>query len=368
MIRIPSVNPAFTARSDWAGEARMVSFLEDLAAKAGLESRRQRVSEGRDNLIVRLRSMGQKRCCVLLAPHLDTIAATQTQFSGQLSQNRIWGRGACDTKGSVAAMFYSLLDLAADANRPAGLELCFVGLVDEENAQLGSRAFAQHWDQHCGKTDLAIIGEPTNLQIVTAHKGDFWLALETKGKAAHGARPDFGENAIIKMSEILLALETKYASALKRKSHKLLGNATINVGVIRGGNQPNVVPDHCVIHVDRRTLPGESFSAVKREIQSIANSIGVDLKITNLRDHLAPALETNPDLPAVKQFLKATGQSQTYGVDYFCDAAIIAEAGVPCIVFGPGDIAQAHTAKEWISVSSLRRATALLSRYLRSFS
>ena len=359
------MNPAFAGpNEDLAGEHRMVDFLSAVGTKAGLKVSRQKVVRGRENLLVTLPAIGRRKNRILLAPHLDTIGVDKSQLTGRLSNGRIEGRGACDTKGCVAAMFYAMLQLAADPNRPKGLEVCFVGLADEENAQIGSRAFSRR----CPSADLAIIGEPTRLQVVTAHKGDFWIELETRGKAAHGSRPELGRNAVKRMAKLVVALETEYAASLKEIQHPLLGHATINVGTICGGSQPNVVPDRCCIRVDRRSLPGESLKSVERELAAVARSVGVALKITDIRGRPTPALETDPTLPAVRQFLKATGLRRTYGVDYFCDAAIIAESGIPCIVFGPGDIAQAHTTNEWISVASLRRGSELLLRYLKSFS
>ena len=365
LVRIPSVNPAFAhGRSHLAGEHRMVEYLGALAQGTGLRVRRQRVERGRDNLLVTMPARGKRTARVILAPHLDTIVADESQLSGRIDGDRLYGRGACDTKGCVAAMFYSMVQLAQDPQRPPGLEVVFVGLADEENAQLGSRAFAAK----TSGADLAIVGEPTRLQVVTAHKGDFWLELATRGKAAHGSRPELGKNAIHRMAQLVDGLESEYAAALREKSHPLLGSATINVGVISGGKQPNVVPDRCVVQVDRRTLPGETMKGVVGEIKAIARRRGVQVEISDLRQRPTPALETSPELPVVQQFMKAVGRREVQGVDYFCDAAVISQAGIPCVVFGPGDIAQAHTENEWISLRSLNRGTELLGRFLRSFS
>src|SRR5688572_33032088 len=161
-------------------------------------------------------------------------------------------------------MLSSLIELARAGKRPANPEVILVALVDEESGQGGSRHLARS-----GFTaDLAIVGEPTNLQIVTAHKGDLWLQLETRGKAAHGARPELGRNAVHLMAKIVDLLETEYARQLRRRRHRLLRHATINVGTISGGRQPNIVPDRCTIRIDRRTIPGENDPAVKREILS----------------------------------------------------------------------------------------------------
>ena len=340
----------------------MVDYLGGLARQAGLRVRRQKVARGRDNLIVTLPSKGKRRRRVVLAPHLDTIRADRSQLKAALKAGKIHGRGACDTKGCVASMFFSLLTLAEDPNRPSGTELVFVGLADEENAQLGSRAYAE---QSPG-ADLAIIGEPTALEVVSAHKGDFWLELETRGKAAHGSRPELGRNAVKAMAKVVVALETEYATALKENEHPLLGHATINVGVMNGGTQPNVVPDRCSVLVDRRTLPGEKLTTVMSDITRVARQVGVKIAVRDIRQRPTPALETDPKLPVVQEFLRAVGKRQTIGVDYFCDAAVIARSGTPCIVYGPGNIAQAHTADEWISVASLNRGTSRLLRYLRS--
>lgn len=364
LIRIPSVNPAFAAgRAEWSGEDRVGGYLSALARQEGLRVKSQSVGLRRKNIWVVLPALGRREHRIILAPHLDTIGVEEAgQLQSKLRNGRIYGRGACDTKGSVAAMFFSLLKLARSAERPRRTEILFVGLADEENAQLGSRAFAGK----CPPADLAIVGEPTRLQVVTAHKGDFWFEIETRGKAAHGSRPELGRNAVLEMARMIVALETDYAVALRKRRHPLLGFPTINVGVVKGGRQPNVVPDRCRIQVDRRSLPGENLAQVEAELLRVAQGANVRAKISDLRQRPTPALETDPALPAVRDFLGHMGQKRVCGVDYFCDAAILAGAGVPCVVYGPGDIAQAHTEKEWISERSLCLGAERLLRYLRS--
>lgn len=364
LIRIPSVNPAFAAgRAKGLGEERIGGYLAALARQEGLRVKSQSVGLRRRNIWVVLPALGRRERRIILAPHLDTIGVEEEgQLRPERRNGRIYGRGACDTKGSVAAMFFSLLELARSAERPRRTEILFVGLVDEENAQLGSRAFASK----CPPADLVIVGEPTRLQVVTAHKGDFWFEIETRGKAAHGSRPELGRNAILEMARMIVALETDYAVALRKRRHSLLGFPTINVGVVQGGRQPNVVPDRCRIQVDRRSLPGESLAQVEEELLRVAQRAKVRATISDLRQRLTPALETDPALPSVQDFLGHMGRKRVCGADYFCDAAIIAGAGVPCVVYGPGDIAQAHTEKEWISERSLCLGAERLLRYLRS--
>jgi len=308
---------------------------------------------------------GKVRQRILLAPHLDTVGAPgemPTMFRPVVKNGRVYGRGACDTKGSVAAMFGALLRVANSGRRPEQTEIIFAGLADEENAQAGARALVASGL----RADLAIVGEPTRLQVVTAHKGDVWLRLETHGKPAHGARPELGRNAVHEMARIVDVLETAYAAQLRKRAHPLLGRGTINVGSIAGGTQPNIVPSQCSITIDRRTLPGETEATVRREIRAQLRRCGLKATLASARHAACLSMETDCELPLVKQFLGAAGQRRPVGVDFFCDAAVLARAGMPSVVFGPGDIAQAHTADEWISVRSLERATDLLERFLRS--
>ena len=365
MIALPSVNPAFLLPTDpRAGEERVVDFLAATAAQAGLDIDLQPVLPGRFNFLARLAPREKTRYRIALAPHLDTVNAPEALFTPRKKDGRLFGRGACDTKGSVAAMVTALCELARQPSRPAQTEIVFAGLVDEENAQAGSRTLAGSRLQ----VDLAIVGEPTRLQAVTAHKGDLWMILKTRGLSAHGAQPELGRNAIHAMAQVVDLLETKYAAQLRRHRHPLLGQPTINVGSIRGGEQANIVPDSCEILVDRRTLPGESEPRVEREIHSFLRQHG--LEVTFDRGRLAPCepLETDPALPLVAQFLRTLGQRKPVGVNYFCDASVLSRGGIPSVVFGPGDIAQAHTADEWIELDSLERGKNMLLKFLKSLS
>ena len=365
LIALPSVNPAFLpAKHPRAGEQRVAEFLAATAAQAGLDVEFQAVSPGRSNLLARLSPRGKVQQRLLLAPHLDTVNATDEQFIPRTRNGRLYGRGACDTKGSVAAMLTALCELAQGRQRPAETEIVFVGLVDEEQGQAGSRALVSR-----GFTaDMAIVGEPTRSQVVTAHKGTLWLCLETHGKSAHGSWPELGRNAVHEMARVVDLLETDYAAQLKRRRHPLLGCATVSVGAICGGSQANIVPDRCSILIDRRTLPGETEAGVRREILQVLRR--KRLTVAFAKDPLPPCLplETDPRLPLVTRFLKTVGQRKPVGVRYFCDASVLGHGGIPSVVFGPGDIAQAHTADEWISLAELERGKGLLLRFLQSFS
>ena len=263
----------------------------------------------------------------------------------------------------MAAMWCALIELARSADRPRETEIIFAGLVDEEYAQSGSHAIVDAGM----KADLAIVGEPTSLRVVTAHKGDVWLQLSTHGIAAHSSKPETGRNAIHAMARVVDALETDYAVQLRRRRHPVLGRATVNVGTIQGGKQPNIVPDSCLISVDRRTLPGETEASVRREIIAFLRRRKLDARIdTARRVSVCPPMETNPRLPMVNLFLRSAGQRSLAGVHFFCDAAVLASGGIPSVVFGPGDIAQGHTTDEWIPLAELERAKRMLVRFFRS--
>ena len=364
LIALPSVNPAFLPANDLrAGEQRVADFLAATAGRVGLDVEFQEVFPGRSNLLARLPASGQVRQRILLAPHMDTVGGESSEiFDPREKDGRLHGRGACDTKGSVAAMLTALIELSGSPQRPGHTEIVFAGLVDEENGQCGSRALVAKGF----RADLAIVGEPTRLQVVTAHKGDLWLQLETRGKAAHGSRPDLGRNAVHEMARIVDLLETAYAALLRKRRHALLGNPTVSVGAIAGGSQPNIVPDRCRISIDRRTIPGETEAGVRREIKSLLHRHRLKAKLLNIRSAPCLPMETNLKRPLVRQFLARVGQTGRSGAHYFCDAAVLSGGGVPSVVFGPGDIAQAHTADEWISLRDLDRATRMLLSFLQS--
>lgn len=362
LIALPSVNPAFLPPGHpRAGEHRVAEFLEHDASRRGLEVQHQRALDSRSNLIVRLRPPGEVKHRVLLAPHMDTINASDEAFVPRVQSGRLHGRGACDTKGSIAAMFTALCALADSGKRPLNTEIMFVGLIDEEHAQAGSRAFA------AGplKATLGIVGEPTGAKIVTSHKGSVWLSVRTQGKAAHGSQPHHGRNAVCEMAKLVTALQERYAPQLSARNHPLLGSPTWSIGTICGGTQANIVPDACEIMVDRRTLPGETESSTIAEVENFIAQNALSGFVSSAKVSECLPLETSPDLPWVRSLMRAANQPEPLGAHYFCDASVLAQGGTPSVVFGPGDIAQAHTNDEWIDLENLERAEAILTAFLR---
>ena len=182
----------------------------------------------------------------------------------------------------------------------------FVGLADEEHGQAGSRALVASGL----RADLAIVGEPTRLEVVTAHKGTLWLELETRGKSAHGSWPELGRNAVHEMARIVDLLQTAYAAQLRRRRHRLLGCATVSVGAICGGSQANIVPDRCTILIDRRTLPGETEAGVRREFMAVLRRKQLKAAFVKKRLPTCLPLETDPKLPLVARFLRSVGPAQ----------------------------------------------------------
>ena len=362
LVELPSINPSLGHGDEClTGEEKVAIYLEDLAKASGIESKRMKVLPGRQNLILRLKPSGKVKSRIMLTPHMDVVPAVPDAFTPKIKNGCLFGRGACDTKGSIASFFHAFLRLSKETNRPKNTEIIFVGLVDEEFGQAGSRALAQKGPQ----ANLAIAGEPTNLKVVSAHKGNLWIRISTQGKAAHGSTPQHGTNAIDRMSPILKALTIDYPKLLTKKVHPLLGSPTISIGTIQGGSQPNVVPDSCKIDIDRRTIPGETEESVEREIKLLFRKLKIkrpDFSAT--RSVPCPPLDTDPSIPLVQSFLKASNRRTTIGVPYFTDASPISMGGTPALVYGPGNIAQAHSKNEWVSLKEVERAEQSIFRFI----
>ena len=364
LVSIPSINPSlFTDHTSLTGEEEVAEYLAAYTHGLGVSIQRQAVLPNRRNILFRLKPKGRIKHRVMLTPHMDVVPAEEKSFKPKIKNGRLYGRGACDTKGSMAAFFQAFCDLAKNGPLPQKPEILFVGLVDEEFGQAGSRKLAKVGP----KADLAIAGEPTGLKLITAHKGSLWLQLKTEGVAAHGATPMNGKNAIESMSPILQTLFQDYPRLLNERTHPLLGSPTLNIGRILGGTQPNIVADHCTIDLDRRTIPGEDEESVKHELKNLFKQQKLPIpEFVLSRSVPCPPLDTNPNLPFIQSLLRATKKRKTYGVSYFTDASPIAMGGTPAVVFGPGNIAQAHAKNEWIQLEELDSAKAIILNFLQN--
>jgi acetylornithine deacetylase/succinyl-diaminopimelate desuccinylase-like protein len=370
LVRIPSVNPDGEPGTGKTGEADCAAYVARFLEAAGATAVLEEVLPGRPNVIGRFPSQplagGGKKPVVLFGPHTDTVGVggmTIDPFGGEVRDGKLWGRGACDTKGPMAAMLWALWELREEIpNLP--VEVHFAGFMSEESSQYGSRHFAKHHGQDYA---FAFIAEPTSLQTVFKHKGSLWADIETFGVAVHGSRPELGENAILKMARLIKLLDGDFRQQLKDASgqDEWLGQSTISLGMIQGGSRPNITADHCCLTVDIRYTPGvarlggpmlllEEF-VKQHDATAVVNPRG--------REAASPCLDTSAEDPFV-QALVRHGAMLT-GAPWFCDAAYLAEVGVPAVAVGPGSIAQAHTKDEWIDLTELERGAKFWMDYLR---
>jgi acetylornithine deacetylase/succinyl-diaminopimelate desuccinylase-like protein len=363
LIRIPSVNPEGNPGYQPAGEQRCAEFVARFLGQCGAEVATRDVLPNRPNVIGRFPAAGAKKGRIFLAPHLDTVSVAGMRidpFAAELRDGRVYGRGASDTKGPMAAMLWALHAIK-DRIPSLAHEIVFVGLMGEEAGQHGAKAFVSELAASSDfdpDTDFAIIGEPTGLQVVHATKGSCWLRVVATGKSAHAAHPQLGENAIAKMARVVDEIEGPIARALASMTDSLLGHATISTGIIRGGSKLNIVPDRCEAEIDMRTVPGTDTAGVIDRIVAVADGIAVDLIGS------AEPLWTEPEHPMVRR-LGSFGAHPTVA-PWFCDAAWFSSAGIPAVALGPGSIAQAHTDDEWISVESLEAGADFFKRFLES--
>jgi acetylornithine deacetylase len=327
--------------------------LEKLGARVSYVE----VLPGRPNVIGRFPSNpapdGKRKPRILLAPHTDTVSVEGMiidPFAAEIRGGRLYGRGACDTKGTMAAMLTALQEIGSRLP-DLGAEITFVGFMGEETGQWGSRDFAAKEPDY----DFALVGEPTGCSVVHTHKGSYWCSLTTTGKAAHGARPELGENAILKMQPVITALYEDFLPILTAREfrHPVLGDSTLNLGTIRGGSRSNIVPDHCRIQLDIRFTPAVHRRGIARMLQDFLTAHQLPATILTEKDAICAPLDTPAANPFVQQ-LAACGEGLA-GAPWFCDAAWLAAVGIPAVAAGPGSIAQAHTADEWVSLAELER-------------
>lgn len=359
LIKIPSVNPSVEKRYD---EEAIASYI----AKWFRKTKRfrvieQKVDKNRFNVIAILEGKGNGKS-LMLNGHMDTVGTsymTVNPFHPTEKKGRIYGRGSCDMKGSLAAMMSATLALSK-LPRPLEGDVIFTGVVDEEQGSKGTSKLVEHF-----RSDAAIVGEPTNLDIGVAHKGYAWLEVETIGREAHGSMPEQGIDAIEKMCAIVSKLQ-----ALRRQhklNHPLVGTAKIHTSTISGGTEWSTIPGNCILHLERRLLPGETPGDAVKELrqliqQASKNDQNLRAKIRLARH--AGSMEVNVKQPLVQFLLQVTrrltGKCQVVGVPYWTDAAILVnQARIPSCLFGPGDIKFAHSNLESIKARDVLTAATI---------
>jgi acetylornithine deacetylase len=364
LVRIPSVNPDNAPGTDRTGEAVVVGFLADWLAGHGAEVTIEEVRPGRPNLIARFAPMdGRPR--VMFGPHSDTVGVegmTIDPFGSGIRDGRLWGRGACDTKGPMAAMLWALV---SEKERLADLPVAmdFVAFMGEESGQWGSKDFAR---RHGGEYEFAFVGEPTSMEVVHANKGSLWATLVAGGKASHSSMPELGDNAVLKLARGLCELDRHLVPKLREFGHPVLGPSTLNVGVIRGGTRPNIVPDRAEAEIDIRIAPslmeaGGAENLLREMLVKHAPGIGL------ASVHENPPMETPVDHPMIRRLLDS-GAAGCAGAPWFSDAAHLAAGGIPSVCIGPGSIYQAHTADEFIDIVDLEASVLVFRRLIAGMS
>jgi acetylornithine deacetylase len=298
--------------------------------------------------------------------HLDVVGVEgmrHAPFDAHEDRGRLYGRGSCDMKGGVAAMC-----AAATRAVDSGLagEIVIAGVVDEEFESIGTRALVASGI----RADAAIVTEPTRMAINPAHRGFTWAEFEVSGRAAHGSRYDLGVDAIMHAGLVLAELDRLQREVLVERTHPLLGHASLHASMVNGGSGWSTYPASCLLRVERRTLPGERRDDVMREFGDACAraraQAGGTLEVAVRHVFSQMPSDVAPDAPVVRALadaLRAEGEEVVMeGMSAWTDAALLNDAGIPAICFGPGDIVLAHSDEEWIPLDEVERATRVLTR------
>lgn len=380
LVALPSVNPmGKPATGPEFFEYRVTQYLERLFRSWNLPVQRQTVEPQRDNIVVRLDGAvppDQGGQVILFEAHQDTVPVvgmTIEPWTPVVRNGRLYGRGSCDIKGGMAAMLGAFARLVEE--RPAGMPTVLLACtVNEEHGFSGATALTRLWTEPGSifprTPDAIVVAEPTELQVVVAHKGVVRWRCHAHGRAGHSSQPHLGVNAIFRMAPVLAALERYQLEVAPHVGHHpLCGAPTLSVGTINGGLSVNTVPDRCTIEIDRRLIPGERPD---KAAQHVIDYVAEQVKDAAGIEHDPPfligvGLSENKSGP-LADALVATVRSleipcQKIGVPFGTDAAAFGAAGVPSVVFGPGSIDQAHTADEWLDLSQLAQASEALYRF-----
>lgn len=363
LVQVDSRNPTLSPGAP--GEKEVAGRLAEILESWGFEVELADSAPGRPNLVARIGAVDAP--ALMFAGHLDTVGIegmTHNPFAGEMRDGRIYGRGSCDMKSGVAAMCAAALRARDAVPAPRG-QIIIAAVTDEEFESLGMRSLMAAGV----RAESAILTEPTRLAICTAHRGFVWTEIEFTGRAAHGSRYDIGIDAIRHAGLVLTELDTIDRLSLHERSHPLLGRGSLHASTIEGGIGMSTYPDRCVLRLERRTIPGESAEDSLAEIKSALDRVRHDNPQLDAAVRLIAAQapsDVASDARVVQSLSRAVEsegvRASIEGLSAWTDAAVLNENGITAVCFGPGDLALAHSAEEFVPVDEIEKAADVLTR------
>ncbi|WP_313370640.1 M20 family metallopeptidase [Sedimentibacter sp.] len=355
LVRIPSYNGIENQ------ETRVAEYIHDIFEREGIKSELVHVTEGRCNVIGKIKGTGNGKT-LLFTGHIDTVPPYDMEdpFEVKEKDGKLFGRGVADMKGPLACMIYAMIGIKRTNIQLKG-DIIFAGVIDEEEKSLGTIDLLERKI----KADAAIVGEPSNLEICVAHRGLEWFEFNFHGKTVHGGKQRDGINAILKASNFIQRLEEELIPKIEKETHPLIGTSSMNYGTINGGTQPSTVAGDCVLKIDRRWVPGIGYDDVIKQYEDIIGELEKEdkefkcsLKVMDTsimkNGYVHEAMEIDLEHPIIENAIDKT--KKVYGkkpeLTYFTawsDGGLLSSyAGIPTIVFAPGDLETAHSKDEQI--------------------
>ncbi len=365
LVRVDSRNPTLVPGAP--GEAGCAHVLAEVLGGWGFRLEWQDVRDGRSNVLARIGTPDSGAPTLMFNGHLDVVGVEgmdHPPFAPTIVDGRLYGRGSCDMKAGIAAMSVAAWQAAQRGIRG---EIIVAAVIDEEFESLGTRAMLERGTH----ADIAVVTEPTRLAICPAHRGFVWIEFAFKGRAAHGSRYDIGIDAIQHAALLLTALDRHQRTVLTTRTHPLLGRASLHASTIAGGVGWSTYPEQCTLRVERRTLPGETTASVLHEVETLLAELRAAapaLSVTVRVDTAQGPSDVASDAPLVRRLAAAHAavrgaEPPIEGLSAWTDAALLNDAGIPAVCFGPGDIALAHAATEYVPLAEIDAATAVLTAF-----
>jgi len=351
LVRIDSINPDLIEGA--AGEGEIARFVAGWLEDAGLAVEVEEVAPGRFNTVGVARGSGGGKS-LLLNAHMDTVgtAGMERPFEPAVENGRMHGRGSYDMKSGLAAIM-----LAGAEAAKAGLrgDVVVTAVCDEEVASIGTTRVAERY-----RADAAIVSEPTEMRLVIAHKGYVGFEIETKGRAAHGSRPDLGIDAIAHMGHVLVGIEELDRRLRADPTHPLLASGSLHASVIEGGQEYSSYPERCLLKGERRTIPGESAAHVEGELRELLGDVDGEIRVVAARE----PFETATDAPIAELVARHAGGPEVVGAPFWAESALLSAAGIPTVVFGAAGEG-AHAVEEWVDLVSAERCVEIYTAVAR---